>query len=363
MPVNVAFFLPHFGHGGVEGVVLRLLRDVDRRRFAPVLVLQRRRGELLGAVPDDVPVLALRRARAPFCVVALARLYARRDIALAVTATNAANLYSIVAAALSGAGTRTLISEHTPLVATLDASKLPRIRRAAVRRAYPRATLSAGPVAEIGAELRALLGSAAPAFVTLPNPVTDDVREIPRPPCRAAHVISVGRLAPEKRFDLLIDAFAALAAAEPAARLTIYGEGPERAALEARIAARDLTSRARLAGYTDDIDGAHAAADLFVCTSSREGLGNAIIEAMARGTPVVSVDCPFGPRRLLCDGEAGWLVSDDRPEKIARAIATVLHDHGLRRRYVEAGLAVARGYSASVAVAAYEAAFERALAR
>lgn len=362
MPKTVAFVLPHFGHGGVEGVVLRLLRDIDRRRFSPVLILQRRRGELLGAVPDDAPVLALHHARPPLCVAHLARLYARRDVALAVTATNAANLYSIAAASLSGAGTRTLIGEHTPLSATLGAASFPRVRRAAIRRAYPSATLCAGPIAEIGAELSALLGSAAPPFMTLPNPVADDVAELPRPQGRAAHLISIGRLAPEKRFELLIDAFATLAAQDSAISLTIFGEGPERGALEERIARRNLVGRARLAGYTDDLDSAHAAADVFVCTSSHEGLGNAIIEAMARGTPVVSVDCPFGPRRLLQDGRAGRLVFDDRPEPIARAIASVLRDHGLRRRYVEAGLAVARRYSASVAVAAYEAAFERALA-
>lgn len=362
MAKNVAFFLPHFGHGGAEGVVLRLLQGLDRTRFAPVLMLQRLQGELLDKLPDDVRVLTLRRPRPPFCIPNLARLYARNRIALAVTVTNATNLYSVPAARLAGSGTRTLVTEHTPLLEFLAEAKLAGFRRAAVRAVYPRATLTGGPLDRIGADFAAVLGRAAPPFVSLPNPVVDEVGALRPVPEHARRLVSVGRLAPEKRFDLLIDAFAELLASQPEARLAIYGEGPERPRLEARIRDLAIADRVVLMGYTSDLDRVHRAADLFVCTSRREGLGNAMIEAMARGVPVVSVDCPFGPRWLLRDGAAGRLVEDARPGPLAAAIDAVLRDAGLRHNYAAAGLDVARDYQVAAAVAAYEAAFERAIA-
>lgn len=361
MPMRVAFFLPHFGHGGAEGVVLRLLQGLDRRRFAPILALQRARGELLANVPADVPVLPLRNPRPPRCVAELARLFADQRVALSVTVTNATNLYALAAARLAGTGVRTFVTDHTPLSAFLADAPFPRLRRAAIRSLYPLASLSGGPLDRIGAEVSTMLGAAAPPFVALPNPVVERVGPLRRPSGNMRRVVSVGRLAAEKRFDLLIDAFAALVEALPAARLTIHGDGPERGRLEARISALGLSRRVRLAGYAADLDAVHGAADLFVCTSRREGLGNAMIEAMARGVPVLSVDCPFGPRRLLRDGAAGRLVEDDSPAAIARAMRDVLADEPLRARYVEAAFEVARGYQVAAAVSAYEAAFDRAL--
>lgn len=362
MPERVAFVLPHFGHGGAEGVVLRLLRGIDRARFAPVLVLQHRRGELLERVPEDVPVIALRHPRPPRCIPELARVFARENVALAVTMTNATGLYCVPAARLAGRPVRTLVTEHTPLSVFLAEAKFPRLRRAAIPRLYPLATLTGGPLDEIGQDLATLLGPNAPPFVPLPNPVVDHVGPLRPLRDQARHVVSVGRLAPEKRFDLLIDAFALLQTTLPEAHLTIHGEGPERPALEARIVERGLAGRVRLPGYTADLDTVHAGADLFVCTSRREGLGNAIIEAMARGVPIVSVDCPFGPRRLLRDGAAGRLVEDDTPAAIAQGMKTVLGDRALRARYVAAAIEVARDYEVGHAVAAYEAAFDRAIA-
>ena len=362
MANRVAFFLPHFGHGGAEGVVLRLLGGLDRARFAPVLILQRRRGELLERVPADVPVLALARPRPPACIRDLAAIYGREGIALAVTLTNAANLYSVLAARMSPARPATLVTDHTPLRAFLQDAKLRRLRSAAIRRVYPHATLTGAPLPEIGAELSDFLGAAAPPFVTLPNPVVEGVRPSRALADQACEIISVGRLAPEKRFDLLIDAFAMVRSARPDARLTIYGEGAERPVLEARIAALGLGDSVRLPGFVSDLDGIYAGADLFVCTSRREGLGNAIIEAMAGGVPVVSVDCPFGPRWLLRDGAAGRLVTRADAPGIAEAMAETLADRGRREAYVAAGIETARGYEIGAAIGAYEAAFDRAIA-
>jgi glycosyltransferase involved in cell wall biosynthesis len=362
IPQKVAFFLPHFGHGGAEGVVFSLLKGMDRTRHKPVIVLQQRRGELLDRVPEDVQVLALNRPKLPGCIPELANLFTREEISLVVTLTNVCSLYSVPASRLAKSQVATLVTEHTPLNSFLAEAKLRHLRKAAIRLVYPYATLTGGPIEEIGGELSDLLSTAAPPYVYLPNPVVEKVGALRTPSQTGRQVVSVGRLAPEKRFDLLIDAFAMMHQQMPDARLTIYGEGAERPALEAQVKRLGLDGAVDLPGYTSDLDAVHSAADLFVCTSRREGLGNAIIEAMARGVPVVSVDCPFGPKRLLRDGLVGRLVHDHSPAAVAEAMGVVLADHAMRLGFAKAGLEVARDYETTLAVAAYQTAFDRAIA-
>ncbi|SDD76676.1 Glycosyltransferase involved in cell wall bisynthesis [Paracoccus isoporae] len=362
MPIVPAFFLPHFRHGGAEGVVLALLQHLDRARFVPLLILQRREGELLARLPGDVAVRALTHPNGPRGVIELARLYRRHKVTVAVTVTNAASLSSLLAARLAG-NLPTLVTEHTPLSVFLDEAKRPALRRAAIRHLYPRASLTGGPLPEIGTDLNTLLGTAAPDFVTLPNPViprAGAMRPLNQQPRR---IVSVGRLAPEKRFDLLIDAFALLRAECPEAELVIHGEGSARPGLEAQIARLGLVGAASLPGYASDIAAVHRQADLFVCSSRREGLGNAMIEAMASGVPVVSVDCPFGPPRLLRDGRAGRLVDDHRPAPLAKAMQQMLQDGALRQQCVTEALSVAAAYEIAPAVRRYEEAIARAIGR
>lgn len=363
MPEKVAFFLPNFGHGGTEGVALKVLQHLNRDAFSPILILQRKRGEFLKALPEDVPVLGLTRPRPPGCVRELANLIKSEQISLLVTMNNATNLYAVAAAQLAGGTCATLISDHTPLSAFLSEAKFPMLRRLAIRRLYPKADLAAGPLHKIGEDIQQLLGPKAPPFLELTNPVVDQIRRL-RPLAEPArHIVSVGRLSSEKRFDLLLDSFSLLRKTLPDARLTIYGEGDARGELEAQIARLDLTECAKLAGYTSDLDAVHGSADLFVCTSRREGLGNAIIEAMARGVPVVSVDCPFGPKHLLKNDLAGRLVRTHDAPTLSAAITDVLQDLPERQRVSDAGLDVAKTYSVKSAVQGYEAAFRRAMDR
>lgn len=362
MATRLAFFLPHFDSGGAEGVVLQVLSNLDRQQFVPELILQSRRGTLLERLPEDVAVTTLSPPRPPLCIRALARTVRSRRLSLLVTVNNAANLYALAAAALPGSHFATLVMEHTPPAAFLAEAKRPDLRRWLMRLLYPRASLAGGPLEEIGTDLADLLGVRAPPFRCLPNPVVD--HEIVRRPVAdvARHIVSVGRLAPEKRFDLLIDAFALVHAERPDTRLTLIGEGPERQALEARVAAAGLGDAVSLPGYRADIAAMHATSDLFVCTSRREGLGNAIIEAMAFGVPVVSVDCPLGPRHLLRGGTAGTLLEADDAPAIAAGVLALLADPARRRSQVEAARSVAEEYRVPAAVAQYADAFEAALA-
>ncbi len=166
---------------------------------------------------------------------------------------------------------------------------------------------------------------AEPRIVSIPNGVPVPAQPWQRrPDWRAApRAVFVGRLAPEKGLDTLIDAWPAVRASYPEARLIVIGEGPQRPALEARAVAQGLTlgpgQAVELAGARPEATAALRDADLFVLPSREEGMSIALLEAMALGVPLVASSIP-GNRRLVSEFKHGRLTPPDDPAGLARAI-------------------------------------------
>lgn len=138
-------------------------------------------------------------------------------------------------------------------------------------------------------------------------------------------LISMGRLARQKGFDLLIRALAALPD-EGKPRLILLGDGPPAAYEELRALAAelDVTERVDLAGYHPNPFALISRADLFVCASRWEGASNTVLEAMLCGVPVVATDCPTGNREIITGSPHGRLARTGDAEDIARAIMAAL---------------------------------------
>jgi glycosyltransferase involved in cell wall biosynthesis len=136
-------------------------------------------------------------------------------------------------------------------------------------------------------------------------------------------IATAGRLVAVKDHRTLLEAFAALSASRPA-RLVVFGEGPLGAELQAYAKSLGIADRVLFAGYVNDPAACYAAADLFVLSSTSEGFGNVLIEAMAAGVPVVSTDAPHGPREILADGRFGALVPVGDAPALALAMAAML---------------------------------------
>ena len=134
---------------------------------------------------------------------------------------------------------------------------------------------------------------------------------------------TAGRLIGVKDHVTLLHAFAQLSATRPA-RLVIFGEGPLRDELADLAARLGIAERVLLPGYISDPAACYAALDLFVLTSTTEGFGNVLIEAMAAGVPVVSTDAPYGPREIMRDGALGPLVPVGDPAALAEAMGRLL---------------------------------------
>ncbi|MGW7433887.1 glycosyltransferase family 4 protein [Streptomyces sp. NPDC054861] len=161
-------------------------------------------------------------------------------------------------------------------------------------------------------------------------------------------VVAAGRLTPVKRYDVLIDAFAEVAAARPDWRLRIYGTGDAADNLKKTLARQierlGLGENVFLMGTANPMEPEWAKGSLAAVTSRRESFGMTIVEAMRCGLPVVSTDCPHGPREIIEDGVDGRLVPVDDPAAIARALRELIDDDELRAKTARAALAASERF-------------------
>jgi len=157
-------------------------------------------------------------------------------------------------------------------------------------------------------------------------------------------VVAVGRLVPVKRFEALMDALAKVKIEHPELRAVIVGEGYERKSLEARRSELGAESWIDMPGkLTDDqLVDVYRSAWVLVSSSLREGWGMTITEAGACGTPAVATRIA-GHLDAVDDGRSGMLVED--PAALAAAVASVVHDHKLRRRLSDGALSKASGFT------------------
>lgn len=172
----------------------------------------------------------------------------------------------------------------------------------------------------------------ASRVAVIPNPV--HAPGVFADPARShePRLVAMGRLGPEKGFDLLIDAYARVAGRYPSWTLAIAGEGPLCDDLARRVDAGDLTGRVRLEGLVRDAHGWLASAQLFALPSRYEGFPNVLCEAMAVGLPVVAFDCPSGPREIVTHGVDGLLVAAGDVSRLAEALASLMGDAARRAR-------------------------------
>lgn len=190
-----------------------------------------------------------------------------------------------------------------------------------------------------------------------PSLSEDQDREI-RNPATQLVAVALGRLSPEKGFDLLIESFAEIAAAHPQWQLRIYGEGSERANLSKLAQERGVSDKVWFGGWTSNAEQALRSSDLFILPSRYEGFPNALLEAMAVGLPCISFDCDSGPREIIRHEIDGLLVPAGDVRQLAHALERLMSDGNLRKRLGEKAREVRQRFSRNLFYRRWDAVLE-----
>ena len=168
-------------------------------------------------------------------------------------------------------------------------------------------------------------------LIAIPNPKTiaHDRRAI----LEDKVVLAAGRLASEKGFDLLLEAWAQVRPLDLGWRLRIVGSGQDEHMLKRRALALQVAEIVDFIPHSDDMVGHYEAASIFVCSSRFEGFGLVLVEAKSFGLPVVSFDCDCGPSAIVRDGIDGVLVPKEDVVCLARSLRSLMEDDQRRQKY------------------------------
>lgn len=194
----------------------------------------------------------------------------------------------------------------------------------------------------------------------IPDPITIEVKseEVKSEKC-SKRVVTIGRYAYQKGYDLLLQAWAEVEKQYPDWTLDIYGQGDQ---TSYRQLMGDLgidVHRCHLNGPVEDVVKVYQNSSVFVLSSRFEGFGLVLVEAMACGLPVVSFDCPAGPDEIITDGLDGLLVPSGDVHALAEKLIAMMANENLRKRLGEQARQSARRYEMASIANQWTALFEK----
>jgi len=331
---DLAVFVASLFHGGVGKMRVHLVNEFARRGVKVDLLLADRDSPYLDRVDPDIRIVDIGTSNAITGVPSLALYLWRTKPRILLTQRVRVNVLGLRARALARAATRSFVTVNTNMTRELEALRPEKRARhlALMKKYFPRNDGVIAVSRGVAEDLAQLLGWSADRIQVAPNPtVTPEVLELAAEPLdhpwfvdRTSPVIlGMGRLEPQKDFPTLLRAFAIVHAKRPC-RLVILGEGKQRDALTHLANELGVADAVQMPGFMTNPYSYLQRADLFVLSSAWEGSPNSLTEALALGTPLVSTDCPNGPREILEEGRHGPLVSVGDIDGLARAMLRTL---------------------------------------
>ena len=370
---KVWFYLDCMEVGGPERIVLNLLTALSKAGWAPVLVLNEARGALLHAVPEGVPVRSLGTPKFAPATRALAHLIRVERPDLIISQRSCLNAIAVLAILLSRHRAKLVLAEHTLLSEWLKNDRMPkRLIDHLIYRSSPVLYRAADAVVGISQgvlnELENLLRLPSRRLKLLYNPIipenvgslSEAPLALPWEPDSKPVILGVGRLSPEKGFDMLLDAFARVLSQRPS-RLVIVGAGPEREAVQAKAQTLGVADLVHFVGYQENVYPWLRRAKVLALSSVLESFPTVLVEAMAVGTPVVAFDCPKGPGEIITHEENGLLIPPRDPAALAEGILRIFGDPELAVRLSEGGGRRAADFTFNRTLGAYVSLFQSLL--
>ena len=331
---RIAIFLHGLYEGGAERTILNLAEGMASYGYSVDLVLAKAAGPFLSQIPDGIRMIDLKSSRVLFSLQALTR-YIRKELPDAMlSAIDYTNIIALLAQRIVNKPNNLVVVEQNTL--SQRKTQLPYLYRkllpTLIRLFYPWAGCIVAVSRGVADDLAITTGLRRDDIRIINNPIiTQALRKKSQEilihpwfePGQPPVLISVGRLSEQKDFPNLIRAFAKVRE-NRVARLMILGEGEDRPILEKLAKELGISDEVSMPGFVENPYPYMSNASVYVLSSKWEGLPTVLVEALYCGIPIVSTDCPSGPREILQEGLFGQLVPVGNAEILGLAIQDAL---------------------------------------
>ena len=374
---RILFFLPSFSGGGAERTVLNILKNYDRKLVDIKVCLLDFDGHYSAMVPEtsilnhqDKGRFSVAKASNPlyslykfigFILPIQYRAIKSFQPDIIMTITESMNYMSIIWKVLGVTKDMIWVVRSGNNILAEARSKgfwFGHILKSLLKKAYTKAdhiiTLTNGAKSQILS--RYSINESKVSVIANPvdiDEITSQSKASIKHPYR--YILGVGRLAPQKNFKLLLEAYHQSMAPSKGIHLVILGVGSEKPKLMQRARALDLESLVHFEGFQGNPYSYMKNAEAFILSSQWEGFGHVLVEAMACECPVISTDCDFGPNDILDRGRYGKLVAVNDMNLMSEEINTVITlEEKKRNEVIQKAKIRAQDFSKEKIVRAYE---------
>jgi glycosyltransferase involved in cell wall biosynthesis len=374
--ISLLFLLPSFTFGGAERTSLNLLRSIDKTRFRISLITSRnifqrfKNCEIQKLIPLEdlgIDVWFNNLNRFTEDTKKVAALLGKEKPDLAFGMMHYPSSLLVFAKKLNNLKLKVIASPRGPSSEYLEYFEHDFYRKLFLRRLFSFCCKYADGLVVASQGMKEECIEDFHAFpervIVIPNSV--DFKEIRKKadegsdlkvPSGFCIISALGRLEKEKNIPFLLKAFSELRKKEKA-KLLIIGDGTEKRNLERLSKKLNIEEDVLFIGFQSNPYKFIKMSDIFVHTCLFEGFANAIIEAMACSVSVIAIDCPYGPRDIIKNGENGLLIPMNDEGALVDAIVKLFHDKRLRDNVSETGAEKAMEFSLKSMVQKYESFF------
>ncbi|MCH9814004.1 MAG: glycosyltransferase [Epsilonproteobacteria bacterium] len=318
------FVMPSLTGGGAERVMLTLVKHIDRERFTPIFVLTKKEGHFLSVLPKDIEVIDLNALQARYAIFKIAKSIHKIKPDIVFSTLGYLNLLIALIRPFFSKEIIFISRESNTVSIENRQEKYPKLFDWLYKKVYNNFDLIITQSKYMRDDLVANFGTQKEKIAVVYNPVDIDLiqthvdsEEKIVLPNDKYNLLAVGRLAPQKGFDLLIESMYYL---DDKYHLTILGEGDDEKILKEKIHTLGVENKVTMAGFSNNPYKYMHLCDLFVLSSRYEGLPNVVLEANATKTPSVSMDMPGGTAEIIEEGKTGYLVKSFDAKSLAQRI-------------------------------------------